>query len=68
MSAPGDGDADTIIFRAGHGHDTVLAFDMGVDVLDLGGRDYIAADTAAGTLLTYGDDSILLAGIHDFEV
>ena len=28
----------------------------------------IATDTAAGTLLTAGQDSILLAGIHDFEV
>lgn len=68
MGAPGDGDADTLIFRAGHGHDTVLAFDAGVDVLDLGGRDYIAADTATGTLLTAGQDTILLAGVHDFEV
>ena len=68
MSAPGDGDADTLIFRPGHGHDTVLAFDVGVDVLDLGGRDYPATDTAAGTLLTAGRDTILLAGIHDFEV
>lgn len=68
MSAPGDGDADTLIFRAGHGHDTVLAFDAGLDVLDLGGRDYRATDTAAGTLLTAGQDTILLAGIHDFEV
>ena len=68
MSAPGDGDADTLIFREGHGHDTVLAFDVGVDVLDLGGRDYTATDTASGTLLTAGDDTILLAGIHDFEV
>ncbi len=66
--APGDGDADTLIFRAGHGHDTVLAFDAGVDVLDLGGRDYIATDTAAGTMLTAGQDTILLAGVHDFEV
>lgn len=67
-SAPGDGDADTLIFRAGHGHDTVLAFDVGLDVLDLGGRDYRADETAAGTLLTAGQDTILLAGIHDFEV
>ena len=28
----------------------------------------IATDTASGTLLTAGDDTILLAGIHDFEV
>ena len=27
-----------------------------------------ASDTAAGTLLTAGQDTILLAGIHDFEV
>lgn len=68
MDAPGDGDADTLVFREGHGHDTVLAFDAGVDVLDLGGRDYIATDTEAGTMLTAGDDTILLAGVHDFEV
>lgn len=68
LSAPGDGDADTLIFRAGHGHDTVLAFDAGLDVLDLGGRDYSADETAAGTLLTAGQDTILLAGVHDFEV
>ena len=68
MSAPGDGDADTLIFRAGHGHNTVLAFDVGTDVLDLGGRGYRATDTAAGTLLTAGQDTILLAGVNDFEV
>lgn len=68
LGAPGDSDADTLVFRAGHGHDTVLAFDAGVDVLDLGGRDYITTDTAAGTLLTAGQDTILLAGVHDFEV
>lgn len=27
-----------------------------------------ATDTASGTLLTAGGDTILLAGIHDFEV
>ena len=41
---------------------------MGLDVLDLGGRGYTADETAAGTLLTAGQDTILLAGVFDFEV
>lgn len=65
---PGDGDQDTLIFRTGHGHDTVIGFDAGLDILDLGGRSYSITDTRAGTLLTAGQDTILLAGIHDFEV
>lgn len=68
LNTPGDGDQDTLIFRAGHGHDTVIGFDAGVDVLDLGGRSYSITDTRAGTLLTAGQDTILLSGIHDFEV
>ena len=68
MNAPGDGDADTLIFREGHGHDTVLAFDVGVDVLDLGGRDYDVVETSGGTLLTYGNDSILLSNVYGFDL
>lgn len=64
----GDGDQDTLIFRAGHGQDTVLGFDAGLDILDLGGRSYTITDTRAGTLLTAGQDSILLSGIHDFNI
>lgn len=64
----GDGERDTLIFRAGHGHDTVIGFDAGLDVLDLGGRTYVVADTRAGMLLTAGQDTILLSGVHDFEV
>lgn len=64
--APGDGDRDTLIFRSGDGHDTVLAFDPGRDVLDLGGRSYHAQDTRDGMLLDFGDgDSILMVGVHD---
>lgn len=67
FGAPGDGAVDTLIFREGHGADTVLAFDEGVDMLDLGGRDYIVTDTAAGALLDFGNgDTILLAGVDDF--
>ena len=64
----GDGERDTLIFRAGHGHDTVIGFDAGLDVLDLGGRSYTITETRAGMVLTAGQDTILLSGIHDFEV
>ena len=64
LNARGDGDQDTLIFR--HDHDTLLGFDAGLDIPDLGGRSY--TDTGAGTLLTAGQDAILLAGDHDFEV
>lgn len=67
MGAPGDGDADTLVFRAGHGHDTVLAFDVGIDILDITGREFTVEQTAAGALLDFGDgDTILLAGVDDF--
>lgn len=68
MDAPADGVQDTLIFRAGHGADTVIGFDAGLDVLDLGGRAYVVSDTNQGTLLTSGQDSILLYGIHDFDL
>lgn len=65
--AQGDGHVDTLIFRPGHGADTVLAFDTGLDILDVGGRDYIATETARGTFLDFGNgDSILLSYITDF--
>ena len=67
MSAPGDGDADTLIFRAGHGADTVLGFDVGVDRLDLGGRHYSVSENGQGTLLNFGGgDTILLSHVFDF--
>lgn len=67
MDAPGDGDADTLIFNFGDGQDTVLGFDVGIDILDLGGRSYVATETDAGTLLDLGrGDSILLANVFDF--
>ncbi|SMO65913.1 calcium-binding protein [Paracoccus laeviglucosivorans] len=65
MRAPGDGDRDTLIFRAGDGHDTVLGFDTRIDVLDLGGRHYTATENAHGTLLTIGSDTILLSNVFD---
>ncbi|MFT4013009.1 MAG: hypothetical protein QM682_06330 [Paracoccus sp. (in: a-proteobacteria)] len=67
-AAEGDGDLDTLIFREGHGADTILGFDAGLDVLDLGARAYAVTATTQGVLLTAGQDSILLAGIHEFEV
>ncbi|MTH65084.1 calcium-binding protein [Paracoccus shanxieyensis] len=64
--APGDGDRDTLVFRTGHGSDTVLGFDTRVDVLDLGGRHYNVVEKSQGTLLTAGSDTILLAHIFDY--
>lgn len=65
--APGDGDADTLIFRRGDGHDTVLGFDVGVDVLQLDGRWYSAQETHNGTLLDLGNgDTVLLSNVFDF--
>lgn len=66
-SAPGDGDVDTLIFRAGDGHDTVIGFDVGRDILDLGGRSYTATETSHGTQLRFASgDTILLSNIFDF--
>ncbi len=66
-AAPGDGDADTIIFRAGDGHDTVTGFDAGTDVLVLDSPGYAVEATAEGALITLDTgDTILLAGVDDF--
>ena len=63
-SAPGDGDRDTLIFRAGDGHDTVYAFDIRVDRLDLGGRDYDVTGTSQGARLDFDNgDWILMRNI-----
>lgn len=65
-SAPADTEVDTLVFRAGHGHDTILAFGEN-DVLDLGGREYAASATEDGTLLTSDDgDSILIVGVFEW--
>lgn len=65
-NAPADGDVDTFIFRAGHGADTILAFDSGLDVLDLGGRAYTENVTAEGLLLDFGGgDTIMLANVFE---
>ena len=61
-AAPGDGAADVLIFHAGHGDDTVRGFDAGLDVLRFDGA-YTATETADGTLLTNGADSVLLDGV-----
>ena len=60
--AEGDGDADVLIFRAGHGNDTVRGFDADLDVLRFDAA-YTATETADGTLLTNGADSVLLDGV-----
>lgn len=60
--AEGDGDPDVLIFRAGHGNDTVRGFDAGLDVLRFDAA-YTATETADGTLLTNGADSVLLDGV-----
>lgn len=61
--AEGDGDADVLIFRAGHGADTLRGFDAGLDVL-LFDAAYTATETQDGTLLTHGADSVLLDGVY----
>jgi Ca2+-binding RTX toxin-like protein len=67
MNAPGDGVRDELVFRQGDGHDTVLAFDAGVDQLKLGGRDYDIEVTGQGTLLDFGGgDTILLRNVFDY--
>ena len=60
--AEGDGDVDVLVFRAGHGADTVRGFDAGLDVLRFDAA-YTATETADGTLLTHGADSVLLDGV-----
>lgn len=66
-NAPGDGQVDTLIFRAGDGADTVLGFDVGIDILDVGGRHYDVSVNARGTLLNFGHgDSIFLSNVFDF--
>lgn len=57
-----DDDADTVVFRAGHGRDLVYGFEAGRDMLDLGGRDYDITQTGQGVLYQMGEDSILLIG------
>lgn len=63
-----DGVADVLIFHAGFGHDTIRAFDPGLDELRFDpGMTHDRHDTAAGILLTFsGGDSILLENVHVF--
>lgn len=66
-NAPGDGVRDVLIFRAGDGHDTVYAFDVGIDRLDVGGRNYSVHETNQGTRLDFaGGDWIMLQNVWDF--
>ncbi|MCV2447008.1 calcium-binding protein [Paracoccus sp. DMF] len=67
--AQGDGDVDTLVFHAGFGHDTVLAFDEGVDILQFDrGMSYSVSEVARGTLLTFNTgDTILLSNVFDFN-
>ncbi|WP_018000274.1 hypothetical protein [Paracoccus sp. N5] len=67
--APGDGDVDTLVFHAGFGHDTVLAFDEGLDILQFDrGMSYSVSEVARGTLLTFNTgDTILLSNVFDFN-
>ena len=66
--AQGDGDVDTLVFHAGFGHDTVLAFDVGLDILQFDrGMNYSVSEVARGTLLTFNTgDTILLSNVFDF--
>lgn len=66
--APGDGDVDTLVFHAGFGHDTVLAFDVGLDILQFDrGMTYSVSEVSRGTLLTFNTgDTILLSNVFDF--
>lgn len=68
MRAPGDGDVDTLVFQRGFGHDTILAFDTGVDKLQFdSGMSYSAREIGTGTLLTFNTgDTILLSYVFDF--
>lgn len=65
--AQGDGEVDTLRFQPGHGSDTILGFDTGIDILDVGGRSYTATERADGTVLDFGNgDQILLSYVFDF--
>lgn len=68
-NAVGDGDADTLVFHAGFGHDTVLAFEAGLDILQFDrGMSYTTSDVARGTLLTFNTgDTILLSNVFDYN-
>lgn len=66
LRTPGDGDADVIVFNRGDGHDTVLGFDVGIDVIETD-MTYQASRVSGGTLLTFeSGDSILLSNVFDF--
>ena len=49
--------------------DTVIGFDAGLDTVQIAGGEFQAVSTPDGTLLTLDSgDTLLLAGMFDFEV
>lgn len=61
--------ADEFSFATGNGNDTISDFEDGIDTIVFSGTgldfgDLAIIDTAAGALVSYGSDSILLDGIN----
>jgi Ca2+-binding RTX toxin-like protein len=66
----GGADADSFGFTTGWGQDTITDFTIGQDVLDMSGVSGLTSisqlsitNTAQGTSITFGADSILLKGV-----
>jgi Ca2+-binding RTX toxin-like protein len=64
----GEGGADTFVFSRGDGHDRIMDYVPGVDrivfeVTGLRFADLTITQQGADTLIRYGDDSLLLAGV-----
>lgn len=67
VGAPGDGDADVLVFRSGFGHDTVRGFDVGLDRLQIhDNMTYTARETGGGTLLTFNTGDTIFIETLDF--
>ncbi|MBE9637073.1 family 16 glycosylhydrolase [Salipiger mangrovisoli] len=73
----GGADADTFSIEAGHGHDVITDFEVGVDLLTIwmpefaSFSDILAAseDTDAGLVITLGEDqSVTLEGVQKGEI
>lgn len=63
---------DVFVFDALSGHDVVLDFETGTDTLDLSqwytNYDGLTIEVGdAGTMLSYGDNSIFLQGVNDLQ-
>lgn len=66
MRAPGDGDADVFVFNRGDGHDTLLAYDAGIDRIQ-SDAGYTRQVVSNGTMLTFeSGDTILVSNVFDF--